>query len=242
MYTLELEQVFVDLRLDPKALHEANVDPLARKPSAHVLAGQHAIWWYLEAEALQHQHLILLGPPGSGKTTLLKHLALTLVHPQKRRTLSRRLQRAYHTPFLLFLREHAQAIQNDPSFSLVKAIESGLSDWDRAVPAGWVQHQLSTGKCLILLDGLDEVPNSRNREQMAKWLQSQMRKYAQNRFLLSSRPFGYRDNPVSGVMILEVQPFTFEQMHQFVHKWYQANEIMSSQKDDASGLKQALAI
>jgi energy-coupling factor transporter ATP-binding protein EcfA2 len=194
---------------------------------------QHTLWSYLEADVLRHQHLVILGPPGSGKTTLLKHLALTLVNQKKKRTLSRRLQRAYRLPFLLFLREYIQALQCNADFSLVNAIESHLAGWERPVPEGWVQRQLSAGKCLILLDGLDEVADQNSREQMAKWVQAQMTRYAANRFLLTSRPFGYRANQLSGVAILEVQPFTFKQIKQFVQKWYQANEIMSSRKDDA---------
>jgi hypothetical protein len=95
-----------------------------------------------------------------------------------------------------------------------------------------VRRQLSRGKCLILLDGLDEVADAILREEVVKWVQQQMHIYALNRFLVSSRPFGYRSNPLSGVMLLDVRPFTFEQIQRFVQNWYRANEIMSSQKDD----------
>lgn len=95
-----------------------------------------------------------------------------------------------------------------------------------------VKRQLDKGNSLILLDGLDEVADANNHEQVVKWIQNQMIKYTRNRFVVSSRPFGYRDNPLSGVMVLEVQPFTFGQIQRFVHNWYQANEINSSQKDD----------
>ena len=32
--------------------------------------------------------------------------------------------------------------------------------------------------------------------------------------------------------VLEVRPFTIEQVERFINKWYLANEIMSKQKDD----------
>ena len=54
----------------------------------------------------------------------------------------------------------------------------------------------------------------------------------QDRFVITSRPFGYRDNALSGVMVSGACPFTFEQIRHFVQNWYRTNEVMSSQKDD----------
>src|SRR5437588_12353332 len=75
-HDLELEKVFVDLRLDRTAIHKTSPDPL-RLPE-HLRQGAHTIWEYLA-----HEHLVIVGAPGSGKTTLLKHLALTLAQPKK---------------------------------------------------------------------------------------------------------------------------------------------------------------
>jgi predicted NACHT family NTPase len=70
------------------------------------------------------------------------------------------------------------------------------------------------------------------RQRTVQWVQQQMIVYGNNRFVITSRPFGYRSNPLSGVAVLEVQPFTFEQVKQFVHNWYVANEIKSAVRDD----------
>ena len=40
--------------------------------------------------------------------------------------------------------------------------------------------------------------------------------------MLTSRPLGYRDNPVSGVTTLAVCPYNREQVQQFVSNWYLA--------------------
>jgi energy-coupling factor transporter ATP-binding protein EcfA2 len=232
IYTLELEQVFVDLSIDPKPIHQIVANPIPSQVPDALRTGHHSLWEYLAAQPLKQQHMVIVGAPGSGKTTLLKHLALTFVNHKKRRTLSRHIRHAYRLPFLLFLREHAEDIHTNSRFSLIDAIQSNLNRWDRPAPEGWVRSQLSKGKCLILLDGLDEVADATLREEVAQWVQRQMGAYATNRFLISSRPFGYRSNPLSGVMLLDVRPFTFEQIERFVHNWYRANEIMSSQKDD----------
>jgi energy-coupling factor transporter ATP-binding protein EcfA2 len=232
IYTLELEQVFVDLSIDPKPIHQVLSNPIPSEAPEELRSGQHSLWEYLSAKPLKNQHLVIVGAPGSGKTTLLKHLALTFVSQKKRRSLSRSLRHAYRLPFLLFLREHTKDIHTNQNFSLIDAIQNTLSRWDRSVPEGWVRRQLNKDTCLILLDGLDEVADVTRREEVVKWVQQQMQTYASNRFLVSSRPFGYRSNPLSGVMLLEVRPFTFEQIRRFVQNWYRANEIMSSQKDD----------
>ena len=226
-YTLDLEQVFVELSIAPKPPHQTSADPL-KVPEA-LRTGQHSIWYYLMSEPLIHQHLAIIGAPGSGKTTLLKHMALTLVNRKKP---YRKTDIPYKLPFLLFLRDFVTAIKNSPTFSLVDAVQSHVIKWGRAAPTGWVEHQLNKGNCLILLDGLDEVADPEMRRQIVNWVQQQMITYGKNRFIVTSRPFGYRNNPLSGVTVLEVNPFTPEQIEDFIYNWYLANEVMSSQRND----------
>ena len=76
------------------------------------------------------------------------------------------------------------------------------------------------------------LPRSQVRQEAVNWVQRQMVAYPRNRFIITSRPFGYRSHPLSGVTILEVRSFTPQQVERFVHNWYLANEIMSKQKDD----------
>ncbi len=83
-----------------------------------------------------------------------------------------------------------------------------------------------------MLDGLDEVADPAQRKLLADWVERQMKACGQNRFIITSRPFGYRDNPLEGVTVFEVRSFTHAQIQRFVHNWYLANEVMSMQKDD----------
>jgi hypothetical protein len=53
-----------------------------------------------------------------------------------------------------------------------------------------------------------------------------------NRFVVSSRPNGYRDNPLSGFTVLQVLPFNRDQVERFVRNWYFANEVVAHQKND----------
>jgi energy-coupling factor transporter ATP-binding protein EcfA2 len=230
-YTLELDRVFVELSIDPTTLKQMSSNPI-QLPKA-LREGSHFFWDYLASKPLANQHLVIVGPPGSGKTTLLKHITLTLVAHRKLH------HRHYHAkvpqklPILLFLRDHVQSIGNQPNFSLVDALHDHLKKWEqREPPAGWIKRQLNKGRCLVMLDGLDEVADPEERQNVVNWVQTQMIAFNQNRFLVASRPFGYRSNPLSGVAVLEVRPFSLEQVERFIHQWYLANEIMSKQKDD----------
>lgn len=227
-FTLELSQVFVDLSLGPQIRHRASTDPI-RPMSREGVKERLDLWEHLTERATKKQNLALLGPPGSGKTTLLKHVTLALAARKAAPELAKRLNKL---PIMLFLRDHAEAIKGDPNYSLESAVKSRLAYWDIELPVNWLTSQLQKGQCLVMLDGLDEVADPILRQQTAAWVDRQMTLYKGNRFLITSRPFGYRNNPLQNVTVLEVRPFTIEQVQRFVHNWYLANEIMGAQRDD----------
>lgn len=229
VYTLALSQVFVNLNMVPTPAHQVSTDPL-RVPKS-LSEGEHPIWDYLTSSELANQHFAILGAPGSGKTTLLKHMVLALLHRHKEARLYKIPRKL---PILLFLREHATQIKVDKNFSLEIAVHDHIQKWcKQTLPDGWIKQRLTNGKFLVFLDGLDEVADLETRKQVVEWVQQQMIAHGKNRFIVTSRPGGYNSNPLSGVTVLEVHSFSSKQIEQFVHKWYLANEIMSSQKNDA---------
>src|SRR5262249_27566374 len=136
-------------------------------------------------------------------------------------------------PILLFLRDHVQAITAQEPYSLINTIQDHLKKWDQPLPPqGWFERQLRKGRCLIMLDGLDEVADQQARQEVVDWVERQMASWNRNRFLVTSRPFGYRSNPLPNVAVLEVLPFTLDQVERFVNQWYLASESMSKQKLD----------
>lgn len=138
-----------------------------------------------------------------------------------------------YLPILLFLRDHAEAVKSNPNFSLAQAVRDSLSRFNGPnLPERWIEAQLKRGRCLVLLDGLDEIADMTIRKSVATWVELQMVAFGSSRFIISSRPFGYRSNPLSGVAVMEICSFSLEQIDRFVHNWYVANEIMSAQKDD----------
>ncbi len=216
-YYLELDKVYVELDLKvQESFSEEFTDN---------------IWGFLSAnrEKNRGSHYAILGLPGSGKTTLLRHMVLTLAgsgtHPENS-SIPKKL------PIFLTLREHAPQIQKANGFSLCDAIIDTLAGKAKEVPSEWFEDQLRKGQCIVLMDGLDEIADEKARLGVVNWVEKQMAAYPKNDFIVASRPHGYHLNPIDGVNRLEIKPFTNIQVREFITRWYLANEIKASQRDD----------
>jgi energy-coupling factor transporter ATP-binding protein EcfA2 len=222
-YTIELEQVFVELRIAPSTTpNQPHRDLLISKE----LQGNQPIWEFLRyGKTVKGQLLLaIIGAPGCGKTTLLQHIALALATKPPRGLL--RL-----TPILLFLRQHVKIIvANKPL--LAEVVQQHFANPKRypdlEPPECWFSQQLQAGRCLVLLDGLDEVANAEERKFISAWIDEQIINYPRCAFIVTSRPQGYHVAPLArATVVLEVQAFTMAQVHKFIDAWYLANEIMS---------------
>lgn len=222
--TLNLAHVFVDVGLAPtRQTVSANPIPTLRKAGAEE---RHSIWRFLLRQEEYPPNLVVLGAPGTGKTTLLKHITLTLTTP------TQDAPRLSKTPIFLYLRDIAQHIGKNEHYSLRQAIHTLCKSRQITIPLTWLGHDLSNGRCLIMLDGLDEVADPTLRQQVVSWVQRQMQQHPTNQFVVTSRPFGYQSNPLPDALLLEVKPFTLEQVRQFVTGWYAANEVKTQGRDD----------
>lgn len=236
---LRLDQIFVELSVEPGNPVRFNVDPLRQKEFTR----SGSIWAFLRPTPGDHQapkSLAVIGPPGSGKTTLLKHLAISLATSRERR------HETHATiPLLLYLRDHIQAITQDrPSLgNLAQAYFNNPNAFATLKPPqNWFKDQLEHGRCLVMLDGLDEVAEPQQRAAVSKWVDAQIRNYPDCRFILTARPQGYSDAPLElADLVLEVQPFNAEQVKTFVENWYLATEVASSKQEALSSVQQRAA-
>jgi hypothetical protein len=212
-YIPELSDVYVDVAL------------VSRAPQAGGAAGQAAgdsAARYSISELLDRRArvvLALVGPPGSGKSTLLAHAARRGAWPAWRVNLGRR-----HVPVLLTLREQADSIVADPAISLPDVVRAAVGGAAGREPGGWWERQLGRGRCLVMLDGLDEVASVGDRLIVAGWVERQVAAHPGNHFVITARPHGLPSLLAAHADVLVVRPFTAEQVQLFLDRWYLAAE------------------
>ena len=211
----ELGDVYVDVALVSRAAGQpASDSPLGA-------GGADASARYSIGELLDRRSrvvLALVGPPGSGKSTLLAHAARrSATAPVVGRPGRRRV------PVLLALREQAAPIVADPEISLPAVLRAAVGAPGRE-PGGWWERQLGRGRCLVLLDGLDEVARDEDRQVVADWVERQVAAYPDDDFVVTSRSFGLPEPLTKHADVLVVRPFTAQQIQLFLDRWYLAAE------------------
>ena len=163
--------------------------------------------------------LALIGPPGSGKSTLLAHAArrsatFTLRAHQGRRPV----------PILLALREQTELIVANPAISLPEVIRASVGRAAGKEPGGWWERQLGRDRCVVLLDGLDEVARADDRRAVAEWIERKIATHAGNHFVITSRSYDLLGPLATQADVLAARPFTAKQVQLFLDRWYLAAE------------------
>ncbi|MEU6295167.1 NACHT domain-containing protein [Streptomyces erythrochromogenes] len=127
--------------------------------------------------------VLLRGEAGSGKSTLVQWLAVTAARqdpPPHMDYLHDRI------PFVLPLRtltRHGERLPAAANFLAASGCPLGTEQ-----PAGWAHRVLTAGRGLVLIDGIDEIPDG-ERGQARQWLRELMDTYTgDNRWLVTSRP------------------------------------------------------
>jgi energy-coupling factor transporter ATP-binding protein EcfA2 len=221
-FVLDLDKVFVPLKVAPESLNQISSGMLLPRSATNRLG----IWDFLAKAGTDNTYgrLAIIGPPGSGKTTLLEYLTLTYAHNRQHQ---QHRQAPSLIPVLIYLRDVRDRITDAQPPTLADLINQQPLVKQLQPKTSWFAGKLKRGQCLVMLDGLDEVADDTQRKQVSYWVEQQMQTYP-TPFIVTSRPFGYLSAPVERVRaILEVQPFTFQDVKQFVQSWYLQHEIKS---------------
>lgn len=239
---LNLQQVFVPVEICQRSLSRTSPNLLKRLEAREEKVRSRDIGDFLALMGRDpdFRRLAILGAPGSGKTTMMRYLTLMYATRTPRQLHPNAPQ---FIPVLLYLRDVYPKILENPALplaDLVTAWAINLQTTDQLKPpTDWFAKKLRQNRCLILLDGLDEVADESQRQQISRWVDRQMYEYPETPFILTSRPLGYEKAQLQEeVMVLEVEPMTAEQIKTFVGNWYLATEAKNQGGDVDLGIRE----
>jgi len=171
-------------------------------------------------ELLANRRAVVLGDPGAGKTTLGRFLAYSL-------SVGRPPAEALDdcVPIVVRAFEYAEATDGGRRKSLHDFIVDELSDRYGSL----FDASIRSARCLVVIDGLDEVPDPAQRVRIAQRVDDFAGEYPELFLLVSSRAIGYRQNRLQGgfdhVVLAE---FDDDQIQSFLGHWHRAIETESS--------------
>ncbi|MGI5375155.1 NACHT domain-containing protein [Streptomyces sp. CA-251387] len=189
--------------------------------------------------------VLLRGEAGAGKTTLVWWLAAHAASG----TLGPNLDDLNGlVPFVVPMREMYARGGRFPTVSELPSAGPGITD---GAPDGWARRVLEARRALLLVDGLDEVPD-REREEARRWLSALLDRYPHTRCLATVRPNAVDKDWLAqdGFAELTLLPMSDEDITAFVGAWHDAARVEcehfydirrgNNERDLLTGLEQAL--
>jgi len=188
---------------------------------------------------LQEPRVVVIGDPGAGKTTFLNWVAWTLSGDRLGVTAGASPDRlglqAPLMPVLVRIAEwleHLGAAQqlklSRPTMAraaewLPHYLEARARDAGQGLDAHWFRARLEGGEALLLLDGLDETADRREREQAVALIEYVARAFRKTSIVVTSRPVVYADKAVLGDFHTQrIEPLGDPAVEAFLTRWSEA--------------------
>ncbi|HLK60741.1 MAG TPA: leucine-rich repeat domain-containing protein, partial [Chthonomonadaceae bacterium] len=160
------------------------------------------------------QRLLVRGPAGSGKTTLLQWIAVRSALNDFPEEMTR-----WNGTIPIFIR-----LRDYFDKKLPKISSFPLSTVDET-PEGWTDCQLQAGRVILLIDGIDELPESK-RTETRTWLQELMERCRDShcRVIVTSRPHAVSEGWLRELDFTdaEIDAMGEESIQEFIERWHQA--------------------
>ncbi|MEU3372195.1 NACHT domain-containing protein [Streptomyces sp. NPDC006660] len=167
------------------------------------------------------ERVLLRGEAGSGKTTLVQWLAVSAARMGAEDHGDRMTYLRDRIPFVLPLRtltRHGERLPAPKDF--LAAVGSPLAGEQ---PPGWESRVLAAGRALVLVDGIDEIPDA-ERSRTRSWLGDLIAAFPGNRWLVTSRPSAVREDWLGDEDFAELTLSTMSpsDVAAFIRRWHGA--------------------
>ena len=204
-------------------------------------------------EALsRYRRLVIVGAPGGGKTTLLRWLAVTFA--SERQAEPNRLGPNFAAPYIpvvlelrRFADRFASLTEQPATFDLAAEASAFIAQDARfaGTPSELIHDAIVAGRCLILLDGLDEIADQATRRRLIEAIEAlcldPQRGSTGNLCLLTTRPHGFVNLALgAGFQTVTVRPFEAEDVATFTRTWYRIAYGDDALADEAQDLIAAI--
>jgi hypothetical protein len=166
--------------------------------------------------------VVLLGNPGGGKSTFTQKFAHVLATCYSERPFAGRQV----TPILVILRDYG-AKKKQLNCSIVQYIETQAnSDYQTPPPPKAFDYLLLTGRVVVIFDGLDELLDTRYRQEISSDIELFCNLYPSVPVLVTSREVGYDQAPLDPEKfeVFRLAPFDENQVKEYVTTWFKVNE------------------
>ncbi|MFB8789572.1 MAG: HEAT repeat domain-containing protein [Potamolinea sp.] len=160
-------------------------------------------------------YVVILGDPGSGKSTLLQYIALNWARTPLNNVIYQPI------PLLIELRAYIRNRNSGQCKDFLEFFHNGN------VICHLNQHQLheqlKAGKVLVMFDGLDEVFDPAQREEVITDIHRFTNEYPNVRVIATSRIIGYKPQRLRDAQFRHflLQDLESEQIQDFLYRWHE---------------------
>lgn len=194
--------------------------------------------------------VVLTGEPGAGKSILMRYLLLGIIDPveadDRREHWSRHfvptpdeggdLSRSveHHFPLLIELRDYYFTKRDEDEVNSFSDYVEYLGETQGyGINQQWLDQRLKSGPSLLMFDGLDEIFDKGDRDEIMQQIVGITEMYPKARVIVTSRPHGYHETILrpAGFAHFRLQDLDRDQKESFTRGWF--GRVFPNSTDDA---------
>ncbi len=143
-------------------------------------------------DVLRSNKAAILAKPGGGKSTLIRRIALAYAYSTRREKVADGLPNNEWFPIYVRCRDLGEEANNGILEIISSIVRRAEIRQHKEAFDSIVENSLQNGNALLLIDGLDEIANERNRISFVNQLRTFVAIYPTVRLIITSREAGFR--------------------------------------------------